>query len=123
MRRSPAPTAPWPATTRQRTHAREAWTKLRATLGDDDREAIDAERRLAAILIDKSEFDEGEKLLDDARQRLSRTLGPEDVEVGATLGELGRIYQSTGRMKEAEEAIRACLAICVRRSATTSSTS
>jgi serine/threonine protein kinase/Tfp pilus assembly protein PilF len=93
-------------------HAREGWAKLRASLGDDDRETIDAQRRLAAVLTDRGEFDEAEKLLDDAGERLSRTLGPQHPEVGATIGELGRIYQSTGRMKEAEAAIRNCIAIC-----------
>lgn len=93
-------------------HAKEAWGKLRGTLGDEDLETINAKRRYAAILIDRGSYTEAEKLLTEAIAVMEAKLGADDPEVGAALGEYGRIYQMTGRMKEAEEAIRKSLAIC-----------
>ncbi len=70
-------------------------------LEEDHRLVSELKTNLASTLMEQQRYDEAEVLLLDAKERLVRDRGPEDMRSQDAIGLLIRLYEATGREAEA----------------------
>lgn len=85
-------------------HARAGYEAAREGFGPDSAFAVDAQRVLAIMLVEKGIHEEAEALNRDAIERVRRTRGDDSADFVLVNGELARILLETGRIKESVEA-------------------
>jgi hypothetical protein len=74
-----------------------------AVLDEDHRLVSELKANLAGVLLDQKRYDEAEVMLLDAKTRLLRDRGPEDIISQDVIGRLILLYEATDRLAEADE--------------------
>jgi serine/threonine protein kinase len=90
-------------------HIEQAIALRRAAAGVDAPDTVRSEIAAASLLVRRQKMDEGEKALIECIRRARLFLGPDDLSLYAAMNDLGVVFLTVNREKDAVEIIREAL--------------